>query len=267
MKLSALAFDWDGTIVDSFTNQFEWFHYWAKHPHNNGEKSIPFTNVEDFRTFYNVEISKPGKVQNIYDALGLDCDMSDKNHPVWEAFIQFYKKNPPKLIQGIDKIIPELYKMGQPSKHNNKRIRIHIKSSNTWNNIEPMLLKSGLIDYIDSYITSELLDEIDGSLNSKHIHKPSKVSVAYSLGYLGSQGKNTMYFGDTLDDLKATRDVVVPTLYEKQNLITIGCPWGFETKDNLIQGVETNIGRYQFNHILNHQDKILPLVEDYMKNI
>ena len=265
MKQFAVILDWDGVLADSFKNQFEWFHYWAKHPSNKGNKKVPCTDIEEFKIFYNEQTFKEGGVQNVYDALGLDCDMSDKNHPVWNAYIDFKERNPVKIFPEMKKIVKEAYKLGRLSSNNNVRLRLSINTSNHWKTMETPLKKSGIIDCFDSYVDSQVLNEVDGSNASKHIHKPSKISVAYSLGYLGSEGNNTLFFGDTLNDLQATRDVVVPYVRNKQNLICVGVTWGFETEQRLKEGINTQFGTYHFNHIISEKIGVLNLIENYFK--
>jgi phosphoglycolate phosphatase-like HAD superfamily hydrolase len=94
--------------------------------------------------------------------------------------------------------------------------------------------------------------------------KPSKISVALSLGILGATGEATMFVGDTLADLQACTDVARSGSYKKERLIPVGVAWGFDGKDILQEGVKTESGEAFFRHIVNTPDQLVELVRSYV---
>ena len=91
--LQAVIFDFDGTIAPTSYRQEKWFKFYS----DIHRKEWPFNDFNEFLAFYNHHISGPKGVQHVYDKLGLPCDMKDKSHPVWPAYIEFNQSNKSEL--------------------------------------------------------------------------------------------------------------------------------------------------------------------------
>lgn len=264
--LEAVILDFDGTIQDSFGSQFDWLVFWAK----VNDKPFDFSDPESFRPLYNKILrDNNGDVQKLYDLFDLPCDMSDKTHPVWSAYVKFKGENPAPLVKNIASAIKEIWLMGQLPKDPliNIRTRISINSTNTWNNIRGPLESGGVLPYVDSQVAYETLERFGGNGEIKAMNKPSKVPVALSLGLLGSSGASTMFVGDTLPDLGSCVNVSRLGNFRRETLITVGVTWGFETRAVLEQGFKdkaTGVTSY-FNHIIDTPEQLVDLAKEYIQ--
>ena len=76
--LQAVLFDYDGTLAPTNERQFNWFEYWWNHPENVRNalgKKFPYADLGTFMKMYNSQCHREGGVQNVYDFLGLSCDV------------------------------------------------------------------------------------------------------------------------------------------------------------------------------------------------
>jgi len=262
--LQAVLFDYDGVIGKTFERQHNWFKYWAKE--NN--KPFDFETVSDFQEFYNKEINKQGGVQNVYDSLGLPCDMKDPEHDVWPAYKRFKKQNPSPLYSGMPETIKNIHEMGNLSENpeRNTRLRMGINTTNSWESIYKELKSNNLAQYFDCFITEEVLRKYHGAGDGDSLKKPAKVSLALALGLLGSKGQYTIHIGDTLNDLSSSQKVVRLNPQNPETLITVGASWGYEGRDKLEKGLKTaDKETIHFDYIIDKPKELENIVKDKLK--
>lgn len=278
--LQAVIFDYDGTLAPTQERQFNWFRHWWNHPHNEkkvGGKSFPYSDLQSFIRMYNCEEHKAGGVQNVYNFLNLDCDMSDRSHPVWNSYINYLEENPNTLYSGMNEAVREIWELGElpewqmdgnhiNGQRRNKRLRLGINTNNTWKSVRKDLKKNDVLKYFDSFVTEEVLKEYHGAGNSDQLKKPSSISLALMLGMIDTEGAYTLHVGDTLNDLAASQKVMRLNPMRPETLITVGVSWGYEGKNNLEKGVEVpGKGKAYFNHIIEKPSQLVNIVKDYMK--
>ncbi|MGV8169017.1 MAG: HAD family hydrolase, partial [Candidatus Nanoarchaeia archaeon] len=171
-----------------------------------------------------------------------------------------------KLHDGMKKAIKDIWYLGRFSKDpsRNQSMKFAINTTNSWKSIYPELVENNILQYFDSFCTAETLKNYDGSGNHSAMNKPSKVSVALMLYVLGTDGGATIHIGDTLSDLKASIDVRRFGGLKSENLITVGCAWGFDGKDTLKEGVKTNGGTVYFQHIADKPSDLPEIIRMYM---
>lgn len=277
--LQAVIFDYDGTMFPTMERQHKWFKHWWAHDLNKervGGKKFPFPKLQAFMVMYNREISKPGEVQNVYDFLGLDCDMNDMNHhPVWPAYKAFSVENPSKLYPGMEDTIREIWELGHLGKNPdlNRRLRLGINTSNSWAIVYSDLRNSGVLECFDSFISREVLASYYGAGNADSIKKPSKISLALATGLLDSPGEYALHVGDTFNDLIASQKVIRLNPNNPETLITVGVTWGYETigesseraRSTLEKGVEiSGEGKVYFKHIIDRPSELVNIVRGYL---
>lgn len=263
--LQGITFDYDGTIGQTAERQFNWFNHWAK----LNSKSLSFANMGAFFEFYNYQCAKKGGVQNVYDTLGLPCDMNDKQHPVWAAYTDFKKGSNVGLYPGMKQVIEDIWKAGHLSSDSKRtrRLRMAINTTNTWDSVYRDLQKEGVLHCFDSFVTSEVLSDYHGADGGNHITKPSKISLALVLGLIDSEGEFTMHVGDTLNDLAASHKVIRLNPSRPETLITVGAAWGYEGREKLEQGVKLNDktgATAHFNYIIDKPEQLFPIVKSYL---
>ncbi len=274
--LDAIIYDFDGTLSATLPRQEAWFKKWAK----MNDKPWPFKDFNEFVVVYNDTLSSTddvmGNVQKFYDSLDLPCDMKDmpreghEGHPVWQEYNKYKDENPEGLYEGVKEMLDEIYKLGSLSKNPNipKRLRMAINTTNSWESIADELTKAGVLHYFDTQTAAEMLDQYHGAGNGNAIKKPSKLSVALTLDNLGTEGARTMHVGDTLSDLRASRQVVRPGYgpSHPEDLIMVGVSWGYEGKDTLQEGVLLPNGeRTHFDYIIEQPQDLIWLVKKHRK--
>lgn len=258
--LELVLFDYDGTLFPTHVRQEKWFKYWAKL--NN--KPWPFEQFSEFLRSYNTEVAKDGGVQNFYDALKLPCDMQDRSHPVWPAYIAFNQENPSEPYPGVKETLKKIDEMGiLPADPNrNRKLQIGINTTNTWTSMYKDLVKADLIRHFFGHITEEYLEKVHGAGNGNALKKPSTISVAYAMGLLGSEGATTIHVGDTLNDLKSSQKVIRLNPNKPETLITVGACYGYEGRSILEQGADTPNGKVHFDYLIDKPEELIPIVQD-----
>lgn len=267
-NLQAIIFDFDGTISPTNLRQFQWFQYWAEKNHKElahakDGKIIKLNILDKFMNFYNFHCHGGG-VQKVYDELGLPCDMNDKNHPVWPAYEEFKDGHPAGFYSGMKETLKELWEMSHLSEDplRNRRLRLAINTTNTWKSIRKELVSEDVLHYFDSFITEEVLAQYHGAGNPDAIKKPSKISLALTLGLVGSEADRTLHIGDTLNDLSGSNKIIQLNPNNPQSIITAGVVWGYEGRERLERGVETPEGIIHFDYILDKPEEILQVVKE-----
>ena len=248
IMLQAIMFDYDGTITPTLKRQEKWFKlYAAKH-----RKKWPFKDFPSFLDFYNEKCALEGGVQNVYDALGLPGDMSDRSHPVWHAYEKFNQNHPQALYPRMKETIKQIWQSGQLTKdpRRNRRLRMGINTTNSWGSIYNDLEKGGVMPYFNCFVTEEVLREYQGAGNPEPLKKPSKISLALMLGLMDSNGAYTLHVGDTRNDLRSSQKVIRLNPMHPETLITVGACYGYEGREILEQGVETPDGVVKFDYLI-----------------
>jgi len=257
--LQGITLDYDGTIARTSERQYQWFIYWSD---ENGV-DFPFSDVEEFMKFYNERCSSPIGVQKVYDELKLPCDMNDKNHPVWKAYTEYKERNPASFYPGMKEVILELHDIGNLSENyqRNRRLRLAINTTNSWESIYPELKKEGVLGCFDSFVTEEVLRDYHGAMGGNGITKPSKIPLALNLGLIGSNGESVIHVGDTLNDLAASHKVIRLNPSRPETLLTVGAAWGYEGREKLESGVRlTNDATLHFNYIIDKPEELVSIV-------
>jgi phosphoglycolate phosphatase-like HAD superfamily hydrolase len=110
------------------------------------------------------------------------------------------------------------------------------------------------------------LEYYAGNKLGKNIKKPSKVAIDCSLRVLNSSGSKTLYFGDTIDDLRACNDVGLG--HRKESLITVGVSWGYLGRERLEAGYKDkeNKENYDFDYIIDKPKEILDIFHEVSNN-
>ncbi|MEK6809947.1 MAG: HAD family hydrolase [Nanoarchaeota archaeon] len=262
MALDAVLFDFDGTIAPTSIRQEAWLKFYSQ---IHG-KEWPFATFDTFLSFYNQQCSRQGGVQNVYDELGLPCDMNDKKHPVWPAYERFNQDNPQDLYPGMKETVEEIWKLGGLSKDpgRNSRLRLGINTANSWRSIFRDLDKGGILPYFDCFIAEEILSRYHGAGNQNAIKKPSPISLNLSLEMLGSSGARVLHIGDTLNDLHASHKVLRFNPLREENLVTVGACYGYEGREKLGAGVQTAEGAVKFDYLIDTPKELVGIVKELL---
>lgn len=260
--LQAVIFDFDGVLSPTSLRQEKWFRHYSQIHHQEWS----FATFDDFLALYNQQCALSGGVQNVYNQLGLPCDMGDRNHPVWPAYEAFNRDNPSGLYEGMKETIEEIWKLGQLGSNplQNRRLRLAINTSNSWASIYRDLQESGVLPYFDAHITEEVLRAYHG-VDGDCMKKPAAISLALLLGLISSEEEYTLHVGDTRNDLHASQKVVRLNPAKPKKVITVGACYGYEGRDTLEKGVELP-GREQvhFDHLIDHPRELVNIVRGYL---
>lgn len=256
--LQLVVLDYDGTVAPTFQRQEKWFKFYS----DRHSKPWHFADMNGFLEFYNHHCAKQGGVQNVYDALGLPCDMNDKTHPVWPAYEEFKLQNPQTLYPGMKETIEKIWEMGQLNKDftRNRRLHLAINTTNTWRSIHREMKEAGINQYFDAFITEEVLRRYHGADNPDALKKPSKVSLALMLGLLNVEGGLTLHVGDTRNDLRSSYKVMRLNPQMPETLITVGAAYGYEGRQVLEEGVEHENEIIHFDHIIDKPEELVEIV-------
>jgi phosphoglycolate phosphatase-like HAD superfamily hydrolase len=267
--LEGIIFDNDGVLSNTAPRQYDWFKKWAE----INDKKLPFTNFDEFITDYNDTLHHAADVycgvQEFYDKLELPCDMKNKDHRVWVEYNQFKAENPMGLVPDMKEVLAQIHQLGALSSEGltvPNRLRIGVNSTNAWETIGKELEKAGVIQYFDTQIGIEMLREIHGAGDGNALKKPSKVSIAHMLYYLGTAGDNTMHVGDTRSDLAASKNVLLPggSPTNRKNLIMVGASWGYEGRSILEEGTILENGQHvHFDYIIDKPKDLVWLVKKH----
>ena len=263
--LQAVILDFDGTISPTNERQYNWFRSWAE---QNGKELASgkgaFKSIDEFMTFYNEQIHEGGP-QKVYDRLGLPCDMNDKGHPVWAAYEAFKNDNPSGFYEGMKEAIHDIWELGHLSEDTgrNRRLRLAINTNNTWKSIRKELVRENVLQCFDAFVTEEVLSEYHGAGNPDAIKKPAKISLALTLGYVGSEAGSTLHVGDTLNDLRGSQKVR-NLGFDPASLVTVGACYGYEGREKLAAGAEAPSGVVYFDHLIDDPRELVGIVKELL---
>lgn len=260
--LRGVTFDYDGTIGQTLERQFAWLRHWAA----QHDKTLEFADIREFAPFYNKHCGKGG-VQNVYDALGLPCDMADRTHPVWAAYNAFKAEHQVSLYPGVEQAVRDIWKLGHLTSdpQRNRRLRLAINTTNTWGSIHQELRSARILHCFDCFVTDETLRQYYGSAANGTISKPSTISLALTLGLIDSPGEAVLHIGDTRNDLVASQKIMRLNPQQPETLLTVGCTWGYEGRKELEKGVEVpGEGTVHFNRLVDEPSQLVGIVRDFL---
>ena len=202
--------DFDGVILDSFEDQFNWF----KHICNLFDKPFSYKTLNEFKKVY-VEPVYP----NLYEFLGFNWDDEKEKSLIWEEYHKHKSKGELKIFENIDKVIEEISTSGKI---------LALASSNTHSAMEPYLKKFGLSDYFKSIVSREDLPKVNGD----SLIKPHPVCLLITLKRLNVEPQNAVYIGDHTSDFFAARNVGA---YCDTALPMIAVSYGYSLKEDFIK--------------------------------
>lgn len=204
-----IIFDFDGVILDSFQDQFNWFKYITSFLN----KDFPYKSIEKFRQDYEEPV-----YPNMYTKLGFDWDK--EKGIIWEEYNKHKAKNNIPLCEDIDEVIAELFF---------KRYDLAIASSNTFEAIDKQIDYHILWPYIN-VITSK--DDLGLYENKEPKLKPHPECLLQTLDKLKCKVEDCVYIGDQPSDILAARNVK-EYLGKSMKIISVG--YGFSPKEKLME--------------------------------
>lgn len=174
--IKSVIFDYDGVIVDSFMPVFK-IHNKMFEIFNKGN----FVTLNEFRNLNNTDW------KSMYKSLGFTDSEIEKIPPV---FLEEATKisHEFRLFNGIDSVIKDLH----------KRFRLAIVSNGDKNRIRHNLSKNDLLGCFDFIVGLEA-----------EKHKPDPHQLHLCMDAIGSSPAETVFVGDTLEDITAGRNANV----------------------------------------------------------
>ena len=206
MALKGIIWDFDGVILDSFEDQFEWFRKVCR----IFSKPFVYTNTEDFRRDFREPVCPA-----MYDLLGFDWN--NERDIIWEYYHEHKRHAKIRLVRGIEKAITELDASGYKQ---------CIASSNAHEGIEKRLDENELRKYFPIIVAKEDLP-IE---NNEPRYKPHPDCLLICFERLGLKPWECVYIGDQVSDIKAARNV---KSIAGANLPVIAVSYGYGTWQSL----------------------------------
>ena len=195
------------------------------------------------------QIQREGGVWNVYKVLGLECDMEDKSHIVWREYRNYLVNCGSGGDFDLKKIFSKIKKNGA---------KLGVVTNNLWDITGSFLLREGVLDYVDSHISSDALDKIYG--RAMAIRKPSNVPLSLISNRLGIDPKKSFYVGDTLIDLLATRAILWDKGRGVSDMNFIGADYGYEERSRLEGGADFRGKKVYPDYIISDLEDILDIV-------
>tara|TARA_B100002003_G_C14146773_1_gene551432 strand:+ start:484 stop:1158 length:675 start_codon:yes stop_codon:yes gene_type:complete len=203
-----IIFDFDGVILDSFPDQFNWF----QHICNFLEKPFPYSSLDELKKDYREPV-----YPDMYSFLGFDWN-KEKN-VIWDEYIKHKAHSEVSLFDGIDNVIKELHGNGKT---------LAIASSNTHDAIYRQLDEHKLRSYFDVVIGKDDLPVENGEPQLK----PHPACLLLALDQLGCKPAETKYVGDQPSDIIAARRV---REYRDFSMPVVAVTYGFSPKEELLK--------------------------------
>lgn len=183
MALKGIIWDFDGVILDSFKDQFEWFRKVC----GIYNKPFVYNNLEDFRRDFREPVCP-----NMYTLLGFDW--KNERDILWGRYHEHNRQAVLKIVKGIDSVIKELDASG---------LRQCIASSNAHEGIEKRLDENQLRKYFPVIVAKEDLP----LENNEPKYKPYPDCLLLCLEKLSLNPWECVYIGDQASDIYAARNV------------------------------------------------------------
>ncbi len=205
--LKAVIFDFDGVILDSFPDQFDWFKYIC----HLLKKDFPYKTIEDFKKDY-IEPVYP----DMYRFLGFEWEK--EKDTIWKEYHKH--KNQSKrlrIFSGIKETLNQLKK---------KKLSLAIASSNTREVLKKQLKDHGLGNYFDVVVDKENLSYLNGEPKLK----PYPDCILIALDTLNCSPGRAIYVGDQPTDIMAVKQIKDS---RGNSLPIIAVTYGYSLKEKL----------------------------------
>ena len=204
----AVIFDFDGVILDSFSDQFKWF----SHICSVLDKDFPYSSLDQFRQDYREPV-----YPDMYTFLGFYW-VTEKD-TIWREY-NYHKANADiKIFDGIDSVVKRLYDKGHT---------LAIASSNTHEAIYKHLDEHGMAGYFNAIVGKDDLP-VEGG---EPLLKPHPACILLALDKLSCKPGDAFYIGDQPSDIIAARNVA-DSLGEAVPVMAV--TYGFAAEKDLIE--------------------------------
>ena len=175
--VSALLFDWDGTVVDSAQLGL------AAYEKSFAVLGVPFDH-ETYRAVYS-----PNWL-SVYEGLGLPREHWQRADELWT---KHYDEQSAELIAGAGETISELSQKGY---------RLGVVSSGNISRVEREIVRLGLEGFFEVVICHEQVSN----------RKPHPEGLEKAMRALGSSLESSCYVGDTPEDIEMGKRAKVMTV-------------------------------------------------------
>lgn len=228
LAIKGAIFDLDGTILDSFPDQFNWYKYCTKKYSN---KKFPYKKkdlYDNYRDDYNKYMSP--HIWDWYDFLGIPVYNNDKSRndkliaEIWEEFRAWKKEAKIPFVRGMKSVLKELYARTRPRKGKPQAFKFALNTYNVWESFGEKFRKNGIDKIFNTVITADDLPKRDGQI----LCKPHPYSIKKALDLMHVHEIHSIHIGDSCSDIEACKRVKGPYCPN-----TIAVTWGFESEENL----------------------------------
>ena len=176
-SISALLFDWDGTLVDSAQLGLVAF-----------QKSFAAMGLEFHQPTYEVAYSP--NWYSMYEKMGLPQEKWETADELW---MKHYGEQTARLIEGVDETIRELHRRGY---------RMGVVSSGSDCRVNREIAELGLGEFFQVVVCNEQM------VNKK----PDPEGLQTALGHLSIAPAHTCYVGDSPEDIQMGKSANVTTV-------------------------------------------------------
>lgn len=248
MVFKALVCDFDDTLVDSKRRQYDWFKEWAR-----------LTGVEfkvDEATFHKESAqnyqAQNGRtaIDNIYHHFGLDCDMRDKSHPIYEEYDNFLSSYRSKVFPGIERTLHLAQEKG---------LDLGILTNNFYFVVRNDLANMAINISEKNIVHGRSIPDPDAPLGTTaYLKKPDTRLMKLLLERMNVMPSEVIHIGDKLVDLQAGINL---TAHAKTHACyNIGANWAHLTHD-LHESVPTRFGPITFDNIYTRIEQFYEFIE------
>lgn len=179
MRLKAIFFDWDGTLLDSVPAAFKIYQIIMK-KYKNADLSLSF-----FRDTFCANYHK------YYDVNGIAKDKWEEVDRFWLKLFEEMEESIP-LFSGVKELISEMDRNG---------LKIGLISNGSGGRIRRELKEHNIAGFFDIVITQDEVVEF----------KPSPEGINYALRIINLAPKECLYVGDMVEDIEAGKSAGIKT--------------------------------------------------------
>lgn len=180
--LKGVLFDFDGVILDSFNDQYEWFRKICRIL----QKPFVYGNLEDFRRDYREPVYPA-----MYELLGFDWNT--EQNVIWREYNEHKRNSRIRLAAGIEKVLEACA----------KEYALGIASSNTHEAMGKHLDAYDIRKYFSAVVGKEDLPVE----NEEPRLKPHPGCLLICLEKIGLKPWDCVYIGDQVSDIQAARNM------------------------------------------------------------